>query len=455
MTPFRYEIATGAVDAVSRAGRVDGAQFIAGGTSQVDLMKEGVQRPAVLVDIARIGLDEITDIDGGGLSIGANVRNSVASDHPAIQQRYPAIAEALHAGASQQIRNMASMAGNLLQRTRCLYLRDWAQHWNKRDTGSGCAAVDGFNRLHAVFGPAVHPGPVTLGAAALRAMGPQTCAAVLNAIMIRSRRSALYLPASNPRAVAKARTLPADVIILDLEDAVAPEAKDNARAAVIAAIVEGGFGDREIVVRVNGLQTPWGEADLEALASTPPQAVLIPKVASPGDLTAAAARAPRVPLWAMIEMPAAILHLGGIAAAPGLGALVMGCNDLAAELGATPGADRIPLHPALALTLAAARAHGLAALDGVFNAIEDEAGFAAEARQGAAFGFDGKTLIHPSQIDTCNAAFSPSPEQVANARAVVAAFDDPANAQLGAIRLDGRMVERLHLATAHRTLARA
>lgn len=271
----------------------------------------------------------------------------------------------------------------------------------------------------------------------------------------RPRRSALYLPASNPRAIEKARTLPADVIILDLEDAVAPEAKAQARKAAVAAIARGGFAPRELVVRVNALQTPWGEADLEALAATPPDAILIPKVATHGDLTAVGGRAPHISLWAMIETPAAILHLGAIAAAPGLAALVMGPNDLASELGATPGADRIPLHPALALTVAAARAHGLAALDGVYNAIDDNSGFAAEAAQGAAFGFDGKTLIHPRQIELCNAAFSPSPDAVAQARAIVAAFADPANADKGAIRLDGRMVERLHLAAAHRTLARA
>ncbi len=271
----------------------------------------------------------------------------------------------------------------------------------------------------------------------------------------RPRRSALYMPASNPRAIAKARTLPADVIILDLEDAVAPDGKEGARAAAVAAIREGGFGARELVVRINALATPHGAADLAALAPAPPHAILIPKVSTPGDLGAVAARAPHVPLWAMIETPGTILHLAQIAAAPGLAALVMGLNDLAADLGCTPGRERTPLHSAMALTVAAARAHGLAALDGVYNAIEDEAGFAAEAAQGAAFGFDGKTLIHPSQIEACNAAFSPSPAQIAHARAIVAAFAAPENAQRGAIRLDGRMVERLHLAAAERTLARA
>ncbi len=178
MNPFRYEHASNVTDAVALAGQLENAQFIAGGTSQVDLLKEGVQRPAVLVDIFRIGLDEITELEGGGLSIGANVRNSVASDHPAIRERYTAVAEALHAGASQQIRNMASMAGDLLQRTRCPYLRDPAQPCNKRDPGTGCAAVEGFNRMHAIFGQtdegtrssrtciAVHPSDMAVAMAA-------------------------------------------------------------------------------------------------------------------------------------------------------------------------------------------------------------------------------------------------------------------------------------------------
>ncbi len=182
MIPFRYQPASDIADAVALAGRLSNAQFIAGGTSQVDLLKEGVQRPDVLVDIFRIGLDEITELDGGGLSIGANVRNSVASDHPAIRERYTAIAEALHAGASQQIRNMASMAGNLLQRTRCPYLRDPAQPCNKRDPGTGCAAVRGYNRMHAIFGQtdegfdsprtciAVHPSDMAVAMAAHEAV---------------------------------------------------------------------------------------------------------------------------------------------------------------------------------------------------------------------------------------------------------------------------------------------
>ena len=182
MTPFAYQRARDVADAIARVGRTDNAQFIAGGTSQVDLLKEGVQRPAALVDIFRIGLDDITEIQSGGLSIGANVRNSVASDHPIIRERYTALAEALHSGASQQIRNMASMAGNLLQRTRCPYLRDPAQPCNKRDPGTGCAAVRGFNRMHAIFGQtdegpkssrtciAVHPSDMAVAIAALEAV---------------------------------------------------------------------------------------------------------------------------------------------------------------------------------------------------------------------------------------------------------------------------------------------
>ena len=182
MIPFRYQRASDVADAVMLAGHLENAQFIAGGTSQVDLLKEGVQRPAVLIDILRIGLDKIAEMEGGGLSIGANVRNSVASDHPAIRKRYTAVAQALHAGASQQIRNMASMAGNLLQRTRCPYLRDPAQRCNKRDPGTGCAAVEGFNRLHAIFGQtdegaesartciAVHPSDLAVALAAHEAM---------------------------------------------------------------------------------------------------------------------------------------------------------------------------------------------------------------------------------------------------------------------------------------------
>lgn len=268
----------------------------------------------------------------------------------------------------------------------------------------------------------------------------------------RPRRSALYLPASNPRAIAKARGLPCDVVILDLEDAVAPEAKALARDRALAAVREGGFGVRELVVRVNALESEWGAADMAALAGCRLDAILIPKIARGDDVAAYRAG---VPLWAMIETAASLFRLDEIAAADGLAALVMGTNDLAAELGADPGTDRLPLVGALGLAVAAARANGVAILDGVFNAIDDDDGFAAEARQSVAFGFDGKTLIHPRQIDPCNAAFTPDAEAIARARRILAAFDAPENAAKGAIRIDGKMVERLHLDRAKQVLAAA
>jgi citrate lyase subunit beta/citryl-CoA lyase len=278
----------------------------------------------------------------------------------------------------------------------------------------------------------------------------------------RARRSVLYLPGSNSRALEKARTLPCDVVILDLEDAVAPDAKDMARDQVLAALSAGGFGRREVVVRVNGLDTPWGEADLAGLVRTAPDAVLVPKVETTGDIARYDQRLAEAPeptrLWAMVETCRILFHLEAVAALSAstrLCALVMGTNDLAKDMGAEPGPERTPLHPALALSVAAARAHGLAVVDGVFNGLDDVAGLEAECRQGRAFGFDGKTLIHPSQVDPCNRAFSPSPQQLAWARAVADAFADPANAGLGALRVEGQMAERLHLARAERLLAAA
>ena len=270
---------------------------------------------------------------------------------------------------------------------------------------------------------------------------------------IRPRRSALYLPASNPRAIAKARTLGCDIVILDLEDAVAPDNKASARDAAAAAVREGGFGARELVVRVNALSTQWGAADLVALAAARPDAVLVPKVDDGASLAACTAALPGVPLWAMVETPRALLRLDDLASAPGLAALVMGTNDLAKDLGMRPGADRLPFLGFLAQSVAAARAHGLAVLDGVYNAIDDADGLARECAQGVQFGFDGKTLIHPGQIDPCNAAFSPTDEEVAWAETVERAFAAPDAAGRGAIRVEGRMVERLHLEQARRTLA--
>ena len=270
----------------------------------------------------------------------------------------------------------------------------------------------------------------------------------------RPRHAALYLPASNARAIAKARTLAANVVILDLEDAVAPEAKVDARAQAVAAIREGRFGGRELVVRANAIDTEWGADDLSALAEATPDAILVPKIATPADLAAYVDRVGGVPVWAMVETAGAALRIDAIAAVPGLATLVMGTNDLAKELRMRPGADRVPMHGFLAATVAAARAHGLVALDGVWNAIDDADGFAAECAQGVRFGFDGKTLIHPGQIDACLAAFAPSAAEIAAAQAIVAAFAAPEAAGKGAIRHAGAMVERLHLAEAEALLAR-
>ncbi len=275
----------------------------------------------------------------------------------------------------------------------------------------------------------------------------------------RPRRSALYLPASNARAIEKARSLACDVVILDLEDAVAPDAKEAARGQAIEAVGAGGFA-AELVVRVNSLDTPWGAADLAALAAAPPDAVLVPKIDDAADIArydrALAAAPAAMRLWAMIETARCLFRLGEIAAAAAqsrLAVLVMGTNDLAKELGATITPARTAFVGALGLTVAAARGWGLGVLDGVHNELDDEAGFVGQCRQGAQFGFDGKTLIHPRQIDPCNAAFSPSAEALAWARTVVAAFDRPEHADKGAIRVAGKMVERLHLAQAVRMLA--
>ena len=265
----------------------------------------------------------------------------------------------------------------------------------------------------------------------------------------RPRRSALYMPASNPRAVEKARSLACDVVILDLEDAVLPDAKEKARADAVAAVAAGGFGRREVVIRINALSTPWGEADLAAAAAAGPDAVLTPKIRGRDDIAAYDAALGSAPahtrLWAMIETPQAVLAIDAIAGEPSrLAALVMGVNDLAKEVGARQTPGRQPFHAALALTVMAARAHGLAVLDGVHNEIDDLAALEAVCRQGADFGFDGKTLIHPSHLAICNAAFTPASDEVSWARAVIAAFDAPENAGKGALRVDGRLAELLH-----------
>ena len=272
----------------------------------------------------------------------------------------------------------------------------------------------------------------------------------------RPRRSALYLPASNAKAIAKARTLACDVVILDLEDAVAPDAKALARDLAVAAVKERGFGARELVVRVNALDTEWGADDLAALYACAPDAVLVPKIMHVGDVDSYASHlAALTPIWAMIETTASLFRLDTIAGADRIAALVMGTNDLAKETGAQPGPDRLPFVGALGLAVAAARMHGRVILDGVYNDIDDDDGFTKQARQAVEFGFDGKTLIHPRQIELCNAAFLPDPAAVAWARLIIAAFDLPENLQKGAIRVEGKMVERLHLHQAHRVLAAA
>ena len=273
----------------------------------------------------------------------------------------------------------------------------------------------------------------------------------------RRRRSALYMPASNARAIAKARTLECDVVILDLEDAVAPDEKASARDRVVEAVREGGFGERELVVRVNGLDTPWYADDIAAIRAIGVAAVLVPKVSSVADLLTVRASLGEdgPPIWAMIETCAAILELPALSVAAAetrLTALVAGTNDLAKEMRCRLGADRMPLIPALTATVMAARAAGIVALDGVCNALDDPPRFAAECMQGAVLGFDGKTLIHPSQIDAANAGFGPSEAELAWARQIVAAFEAPEAADKGAIRLNGHMVERLHLAEAKAVL---
>ena len=273
----------------------------------------------------------------------------------------------------------------------------------------------------------------------------------------RPRRSALYLPASNAKAIAKARTLPADIVILDLEDAVAPEAKEAAREAAVAAVREGGFGNREVAIRVNGLDTQWGADDLAAVAPSGAYAILVPKIYGPADIdqyqSALAAAPANTQLWAMIETCACVSQLDAIAAKarttrPSL--FVMGTNDLAKEMRARLTPERTPFLPFLSMTVAAARAHGVALLDGVCNEFRDLDIFRAEAEQGLLFGFDGKSLIHPDQIAPCNEVFSPSAEELAWAQAVIDAFALPDNAGKGAIRVEGKMAELLHLEQARR-----
>jgi citrate lyase subunit beta/citryl-CoA lyase len=280
---------------------------------------------------------------------------------------------------------------------------------------------------------------------------------------IRPRRSVLYMPGSNARAMEKARQLPADAVIFDLEDAVAPDAKAKARELIVAALKQGGFGSREVIVRINGLDTAWWLDDL-AVAAAGPDAVLVPKISTPDQLReigkhlVGVAKEANVRIWAMMETPLAMLNAREIAAAAldpatRLAGFVMGTNDLAKDTRARIVPGRAPMLPWLMTCVAAARAYGLDILDGVYNDLGNAEGFAAECREASNLGFDGKTLIHPQQIAPCNDAFSPSAEEVAWARKIIAAFELPENKGKGVIQVEGRMVEILHADMARRTVA--
>jgi citrate lyase subunit beta/citryl-CoA lyase len=280
---------------------------------------------------------------------------------------------------------------------------------------------------------------------------------------VRLRRSALYMPGSNARALEKAKSLAADVFLFDLEDAVAPEVKQKARDQVVAAVKGGGFGDCELVIRVNGLRTEWGDGDLRAAAAAGPDAVLLPKISSCADVLAAAkvlreaAPSRPLPIWAMIETPLAILNVAAIASMPGEAALrpavmVMGVNDLAKETRARLSPGREAIVPWLMSCVAAARAYDIGLLDGVWNDLSDPAGLERECMQGRNLGMDGKTLIHPSQIAVCNNVFAPEEAEIDWASKVLAEFAKPENAAKGAVQLEGRMVERLHMESAHQVL---
>jgi citrate lyase subunit beta / citryl-CoA lyase len=266
---------------------------------------------------------------------------------------------------------------------------------------------------------------------------------------IRPRRSVLFMPGSNARAIEKARTLACDVVALDLEDAVAPHAKESARRAVCEAVAAGGFGNREVAVRINALSSVWGPADLEAVEKVRPDAIILPKVTGAAEIGAVRSS---LALWAMIETPQAVLNLSAIAAA-GAACLLLGSNDLLKDMRAPAMPGRENLWTAMSLVVLQARAHGLGAIDGSYNAIHDAEGFAAACRQGRGFGFDGKTLIHPGQIEAANRIFAPSAEEIAEARRVLAAFAQ--NPDKSVLALEGRMVESLHAGEAARLVALA
>jgi citrate lyase subunit beta/citryl-CoA lyase len=282
--------------------------------------------------------------------------------------------------------------------------------------------------------------------------------------LIRPRRSLLFMPGSNARALEKARNLPADGIILDLEDSVAPDAKAMARDQIAQAISEGGFGKREVLIRVNSLDTAWWIDDLNMAAKARPDGILVPKISSVADLTAIADRLgdinadSSIRVWAMIETAHAVLHAEQIAAASRdsetrLAGFVFGPNDISRETRIRMQPGRAAMIPMMTHCILAARAHGLEILDGPYSDFSNVDGFALECAQARDLGFDGKTLIHPGQIVACNAIFTPPEEEIAQARKIIAAFEQPENAARGAIRLDGQMVERLHADMARRTIA--
>ncbi len=271
----------------------------------------------------------------------------------------------------------------------------------------------------------------------------------------RPYRSVLYIPGSKPRALEKARGLPVDAIIFDLEDAVSADEKVNARDTLGAALAEGGYGARMKIVRINGLDTTWGRSDAEAVIKMACDAVLLPKVSSPDDLNALAAITGDLPIWAMMETPRGMLNAAGIAAHPLLQGMVMGTNDLAKELQVRFRPDRLPLMAGLGQCLLAAKAEGIIIVDGVYNAFKDAEGLAAECEQGRDMGFDGKTLIHPAQVDVANAAFAPSEAEIDLSRRQIAAFEEAEAAGQGVAVVDGKIVENLHVATAREILAKA
>lgn len=281
---------------------------------------------------------------------------------------------------------------------------------------------------------------------------------------IRPRRSVLYMPGSNARAIEKAKTLAADGVIIDLEDAVAPDAKVAARKQVADAVKAGGFGAREVFIRINGIDTEWHAEDLHDAGRAAPDGIVVPKISSLEQLEQIGRRLldmgvdHKTRIWAMIETPIAIFNVKDIAGAAKdsetrLAGLILGTNDLAKETGAKFVPGRAPMLPWLATCILAARAYGIAILDGVYNDLSNAEGFLSECEQGRDFGFDGKTLIHPNQVEPCNAVFSPSEDEVAQARKIIAAFDQPENKGKGVVSLDGRMVERMHADIARRTVA--